>query len=102
MQDREMYLYHLQIILVLEMPVTVFAVVLEVPERLHMLVDRDYRKEYPRTSLTFEAFCPVIFIVHMLVASALRTELTSTSLAFYPVVIVIQVLDEFVYVREGV
>jgi hypothetical protein len=122
--------YHLQIVLTLEYPPTGFAVVLIVilvthvligcllcmelsvasfawylrhpmAHRIHMLTRRRLRAKLPCAGLAADAWCPVLGVIHVLIASALCTKDSGAGLAFWPVAIVIHMVVAVVFVPEG-
>lgn len=121
---------HTQVVLVLEPQSTALAIVLIVSQCIHMLICRVLGVEFLLTCLTgdprgpmsngrhmlvrcilrakvpcarlaFEAWCPVIGVVHMLVARLLSTEGTGTRLAFGPVVIFVHMVVAVILAPEG-
>lgn len=123
--------YHLQAILVLEEPITSLAVVpvmaqrchmliggrlgvehlraflawnrrRPVPQRIHMLGCSIPRPELLGAGLTLESGSPMVCVVHVLVASFPGPEGLGTGLAFGPVVAVVHVLKQLIFIIERV
>jgi hypothetical protein len=73
--------YHVQAVLALESLFTLFAVVLVMSLIHHMLVRCILRVKLLGASLASEAWRPVIFVVHVLIASILGTKGREADLA---------------------
>lgn len=76
--------YHLEVVGILETPVTRLAVILVVALRLHVCFGGALRGKLAGTSLARKTRCPVTQGIHMLLDCVYGTEHAGASVAFIP------------------